>query len=235
MSPRYHRVLLKLSGEVLGGPAGTGFDPAVLNRLAEEIRAVRAQGVQLCLVIGGGNIFRGMAGFAGIERTTGDHIGMLATVMNALAMQAVLENMEVPTRVLSAIPIQTVCEPYIRRRAIRHLEKDRVVIFAAGTGNPYFTTDSAAALRASEMDCQVLLKGTKVDGVYDRDPSKFPDAKRFQTISHQEVLERDLRVMDGSAISLSREKGIPVLVFSIEEPGAMNEVISGRGRYTTIT
>ena len=235
MSPRYHRVLLKLSGEVLGGSAGTGFDPAVLNRLAEEIRAVRAQGVQLCLVIGGGNIFRGMAGFAGIERTTGDHIGMLATVMNALAMQAVLENMEVPTRVLSAIPIQTVCEPYIRRRAIRHLEKDRIVIFAAGTGNPYFTTDSAAALRASEMDCQVLLKGTKVDGVYDRDPAKFPDAKRFQTISHQEVLERDLRVMDGSAISLSREKGIPVLVFSIEEPGAMNEVILGRGRYTKIT
>jgi uridylate kinase len=189
----------------------------------------------MCLVIGGGNIFRGLAGAAqGIDRATADYTGMLATVMNALAVQAVLERMDIPTRVQSAIPMQSVCEPYIRRRAIRHMEKGRVVIFAAGTGNPFFTTDTAAALRAVEMNCQAMLKGTQVDGVYSADPKKVPDAERYDTLSYHEVLARDLKVMDASAVSLARENRIPIIVFSIHDRGALPAVLSGQGRCTVI-
>jgi len=196
--------------------------------------AVRA-GTQMCLVIGGGNIFRGLAGAAkGIERATADYMGMLATVMNALAVQAVLERMGIPTRVQSAIPMESVCEPYIRRRAIRHMEKGRVVIFAAGTGNPFFTTDTAAALRAVEMNCQAMLKGTQVDGVYSADPKKDTSAERFETLSYHEVLARDLKVMDASAVSLARENRIPIIVFSIHDRGALPAVLSGQGRSTVI-
>jgi uridylate kinase len=186
-------------------------------------------------VIGGGNIFRGLSGTAtGMERATADYMGMLATVINSLAMQSALERADVPTRVLSALPISAVCEPYIRRRAMRHMEKGRVVIFAAGTGNPFFTTDTAAALRASEMGCHALLKATKVDGVYSADPMKVPDAKRYERLNYMEVLSRDLKVMDAAAISLARENRIPILVFSIYEAGAFAEVVSGRGRFTII-
>jgi len=186
-------------------------------------------------VIGGGNIFRGFKGTAsGIERATGDYMGMLATVMNSLAMQSALERRGLQTRVLSAIPMATVCEPYIRRRAIRHMEKGRVVIFAAGTGNPFFTTDTAAALRASEMNCDLLLKGTKVDGVYSADPAEFKDARRYDTLTYRDVLANDLKVMDASAIALARENGIPVMVFSIRESGAFAQVVQGGGRYTII-
>ena len=233
---KYRRVLLKLSGEALMGSRDYGLDPAIVDRVAMEIKDVIAMGVQVCLVIGGGNIFRGVSGAAGgMDRATADYMGMLATVMNALAMQNALEKMDVPTRVQSAIPMATVCEPYIRRRAQRHMEKGRVVIFAAGTGNPFFTTDSAAALRASEMQCDALLKATKVDGVYSADPKKDPNAKRYEKLSYLDVLSQDLEVMDTSAISLARQSKIPILVFSIFEHGAFAEVMQGKGKYTIIS
>jgi uridylate kinase len=200
------------------------------------VRSVRGTGAEVCLVIGGGNIFRGISSAAaGIERATADYMGMLATVMNSLAMQSALEAVGVHTRVQSAIPMSSVCEPYIRRRAVRHMEKGRVVIFAAGTGNPFFTTDTAAALRASEMGCDLLLKGTKVDGVYDSDPVKSPAALRYERLAYLEVLSNDLQVMDASAISLARENKIPIAVFSIHTEGAFAEVVEGRGRFTLIT
>ena len=235
VAPRYRRVLLKISGEALMGPGEFGLDGPSIEAIARDIRGVHAMGVEVCLVIGGGNIFRGFSGAsAGMERASADYMGMLATVINALAMQNALERLGVSTRVLSAIPMATVCEPYIRRRAIRHLEKNRVVIFAAGTGKPFFTTDTAAALRASEMGCKALLKGTKVDGVYSADPVKDKSATRFVRLDYLDVLSRDLKVMDASAISLARENGIPILVFSIHNEGAFAEVISGRGRFTII-
>jgi uridylate kinase len=233
---KYRRVLLKISGEALMGEREYGQDPAVIARIASEIQQVHALGVQVCLVIGGGNIFRGLAGAAnGIERATADYMGMLATVINSLAMQSALERLAVVTRVLSAISMQSVCEPYIRRRAIRHMEKGRVVIFAAGTGNPFFTTDTAAALRASEMSCDALLKGTKVDGVYSADPKKVRTAERYEHLTYLEVLSRDLQVMDAAAISLARENRIPILVFSIQETGGFADVVTGRGRFTVIS
>ena len=232
----YKRVLLKVSGEALMGSRGYGLDPETLDRIAREIGTVHAAGVELCLVIGGGNIFRGVsAAAAGIERSTADHMGMLATIMNALAMQSALDRLNIPTRVQSAIPMYMVCEPYIRRRAIRHMEKGRVVIFAAGSGNPYFTTDTAAALRASEMGCNALFKGTKVDGVYSGDPDANATVERYERLTHLEVLSRDLQVMDATAISLARENHIPILVFSINTPGALADVAAGVGRFTIIT
>src|SRR5271170_7956530 len=231
----YRRVLLKVSGEALMGERDYGLDPVMVERIAAEIGSVHDLGVELCLVIGGGNIFRGLSGAAvGMERASGDYMGMLATVINSLAMQNELERRGIPTRVQSAISMQAVCEPYIRRRAVRHLEKGRVVIFAGGTGNPFFTTDTAAALRASEMGCDALLKATKVDGVYDADPHRVPDARRFERLDYREVLARDLRVMDGAAIALARENRIPILVFSIFEGGGFARVVRGEGRFTII-
>ncbi|MGC6518036.1 MAG: UMP kinase [Candidatus Puniceispirillaceae bacterium] len=231
----YQRVLLKISGESLMGTQSYGIDTEMVNRVAGEIADVIAQGIEVCLVIGGGNIFRGVSGAAaGMERATGDYMGMLATVMNALAMQNALEKIDVPVRVMSALPISAVCEPYIRRRAMRHMQKGRVVIFAAGTGNPFFTTDTAAALRASEMNCDALLKGTRVDGVYDSDPEKNPDAIRFDSLNYMEVLSRDLKVMDASAISLARENNIPIVVFSITESGGFDAVLKHEGPYTIV-
>ncbi len=233
--PLYRRVLLKISGEALMGSRDYGLDPESITRIAAEVKRVHDMGVEVCLVIGGGNIFRGLAGAArGMERATADYMGMLATVINSLAMQNALEKIDVNTRVQSAIPMAAVSEPYIRRRALRHMEKGRVVIFAAGTGNPFFTTDTAAALRASEMGCDALLKGTKVDGVYSADPVKVKDARRYQDLSYMEVLSRDLGVMDHSAISLARENRIPIIVFSVVEPGAFAEVIRGEGRFTIV-
>jgi uridylate kinase len=233
---RYRRVLLKISGEALMGGREFGLDPGTVDRVAGEIHAVTELGVEVCLVIGGGNIFRGVSGAAtGMERATADYMGMLATVINSLSMQSALEKRGVQTRVQSAIPMSTVCEPYIRRRAVRHMEKGRVVIFAAGTGNPFFTTDTAAALRASEMGCDALFKGTKVNGVYSADPKKFDGVERFERLSYLDVLSRDLRVMDASAISLARENRIPILIFSIHTAGAFAEVMAGRGEFTIIT
>lgn len=235
-APLYRRVLLKISGEALMGDRQYGIDPDTVDRIAREVAQVIGLGAQVCLVVGGGNIFRGMAGAAnGMERTTADYMGMLATVMNALALQGACEKAGLHTRVQSAIPMHTVSEPYIRRRAMRHMEKGRVVIFAAGTGNPFFTTDTAAALRASEMECDALLKGTKVDGVYDADPKRVDGATRFERLTYLQVVSNDLKVMDHSAISLARENRIPILVFSIHEPGAFAEVVCGRGRFTIIT
>jgi uridylate kinase len=232
---RYRRVLLKISGEALMGERDYGLDPVVVARIADEVKSVHALGVEVCVVIGGGNIFRGIQGAAaGMERASADYMGMLATVINSLAMQNELERRGVATRVQSAISMQSVCEPYIRRRAIRHLEKGRVVIFGAGTGNPFFTTDTAAALRASEMGCHALLKATKVDGVYDADPHRVAGAKRFERLSYIEVLARDLQVMDAAAISLARENRIPILVFSIFESGGFADVVQGRGRFTIV-
>ena len=232
----YSRVMLKISGESLMGKLPYGIEPEMVGTVAQQVKDVIATGVEVCLVIGGGNIFRGMSGAAaGMERATGDYMGMLATVMNALAMQNALEQIDVPVRVQSALTISAVCEPYIRRRATRHLEKGRVVIFAAGTGNPFFTTDTAAALRASEMNCQALLKGTRVDGVYSDDPEKNKDAKRFDRVSYMQVLTDDLRVMDASAIALSRENNIPILVFSIETPGEFERVVKHEGRFTIVS
>jgi uridylate kinase len=231
----YRRVLLKLSGEALMGDQGYGLDSAMVGRVADEVKSVIALGVQVCVVIGGGNIFRGVAGAAkGMERATADYMGMLATIMNSLAMQSALEQRGVVTRVQSAITMQAVCEPYIRRRAIRHMEKGRAVIFAAGTGNPFFTTDTAAALRASEMGCDALLKATKVDGVYSADPKKVPDAVRYERLGYLEVLSQDLQVMDASAISLARENRIPILVFSIHNKGGFADVVQGKGLFTII-
>jgi len=234
-TPKYRRVLLKVSGEALMGTEAYGIDVATVDRIAADVKEAIALGTQLCMVIGGGNIFRGLSGAAkGIDRATADYMGMLATVMNALAMQAALERSGIASRVQSAIPMSSVCEPYIRRRAIRHMEKGRVVIFAAGTGNPFFTTDTAAALRSAEMNCDALLKGTQVDGVYSSDPRKNAKAERFDSLSHHEVLSRDLQVMDASAISLSRENGIPIIVFSIRESGTLANVLRGKGRATII-
>ena len=232
---RYHRVLLKCSGEALMGGGDYGIDFDTVDRIAKEVKAVRELGVQVCMVLGGGNIFRGVSGATrGMQRASADYMGMLATVINALALQNMLEGHGVESRVLSAIPMSTVCEPYIRRRAIRHLDKGRVVIFGGGTGNPFFTTDTAAALRAAEMGCDALLKGTQVDGVYSADPKTDPDAERYERLNYLEVLSRDLKVMDASAISLARENKIPILVFSVHTPGAFADVISGNGTCTVI-
>ena len=231
----YRRILLKLSGEALMGGGRHGIDYATVGRLAGEIATVHATGVEVCLVIGGGNIIRGAsAAAAGMDRASADYMGMLATVINALAMQNSLEVAGVQSRVLSAIPMSTVCEPYIRRRALRHLQKNRVVIFAGGTGNPFFTTDSAAALRAAEMNCQALFKGTQVDGVYSADPATDPNATRYDTLTYLQVLSEDLKVMDASAISIARENRIPILVYSLHQPGALADVLAGRGTWTTI-
>lgn len=233
--PTYKRVLLKISGEALMGSGQYGLDMDTVSRIAEDVRQVNKLGCEVCLVIGGGNIFRGLSSAAkGMERASADYMGMLATVMNALAMQNALETIGVDTRVLSAIPMTTICEPYVRRRAIRHMEKGRVVIFAAGTGNPFFTTDTAAALRAIEMGCDALLKGTQVDGVYDSDPKMNPNAIRFDTLSYMDVLSKDLRVMDTSAISLARDNDLPILVFNIHEQGGFTRVLSGDGHATVI-
>ncbi|WP_119419235.1 UMP kinase [Desertibaculum subflavum] len=232
---RYRRVLLKCSGEALMGEGEYGIDFQTVDRIAAEVAQVQKMGVEVCLVLGGGNIFRGVAGATeGMARASADYMGMLATVINALAMQHALETRSVHTRVQSAIPMSTVCEPYIRRRAQRHLEKGRVVIFAAGTGNPFFTTDTAAALRAAEMGCDAMLKGTQVDGVYTADPKKDPKAKRYEKLTYMDVLSNDLKVMDASAISLARENKIPILVFSLHEPGAFAAVLAGTGKATII-
>jgi uridylate kinase len=232
----YRRVLLKISGEALMGEAPYGIDMEVCARIAAEVTEAARGGVELCLVIGGGNIFRGVQGAAkGMERASADYLGMLATVMNALAMQNAIEAQGGEARVLSAIPMVTVCEPYIRRRAMRHMEKGRIVIFAAGTGNPFFTTDTAAALRAAEMGCDALLKGTQVDGVYTADPKKDPAATRYDQLTYHEVLARDLRVMDASAIALMRDNGVPIVVFSILARGGLADVLAGRGVRTVIS
>jgi len=234
-TPRYRRVLLKVSGEALMGDRDYGLDLTVLRAIAADVRDVVELGVQVCLVIGGGNIFRGVAGASsGMDRAQADGMGMLATVMNALAMQNALEKVGVHTRVQSAVSMESLCEPFIRRRAIRHMEKGRVVIFAAGTGNPFFTTDTAAALRAAEMDCEALLKGTQVDGVYSADPRKNPKAERYVTLTYLEMLSRDLAVMDAAAISLARENKLPIIVFNIHEPGAFTAVMKGEGKFTTV-
>lgn len=235
-TPVYKRVLFKVSGEAMMAESGFGIDPNVTSRIARDIKRAVDMGVVVGVVIGGGNIFRGVSLAAkGADRVMADHMGMLATVMNAIAMQNALERTGVDTRVLSAIPMTTICEPYIRRRAIRHMEKGRVVIFAAGTGNPFFTTDTAAALRAAEMGCNALMKGTQVDGVYTADPKKDPDAKRFDTLSYMDVLSRDLKVMDAAAVSLARESGIPIVVFNIHERMNFVRVLQGKGPCTVIS
>jgi uridylate kinase len=231
----YKRVLLKISGEALMGPGQYGIDYETVQRIADEVREAKELGVQISLVVGGGNIFRGMQQAAhGMERASADYMGMLATVMNALALQNALEKSGLYTRVLSAIEMTAICEPYIRRRAMRHMEKGRIVIFAAGTGNPFFTTDTAAALRAAEMGCDALFKGTNVDGVYTADPKKDKTATRFERLSYHEVMVRDLKVMDQAASALTRENGIPIVVFSIAEPGGVVGALTGEGRSTTI-
>jgi uridylate kinase len=233
--PPVKRVLIKLSGEVLMGDQQFGIDPKFVSELAKEVKAAQDTGLDICLVIGGGNIFRGMAGAAqGMDRAQADYMGMLATVMNALAMQSALEQLGVPTRVQSAIEMNEVCEPVVRRRAERHLEKGRIVIFAAGVGSPYFTTDSGAALRAAEMRCDALLKGTSVDGIYDSDPKTNSDAKRFETVSYDKVLADNLRVMDASAVALCRDNDIPIVVFSIREKGNLARVLAGEGVQTIV-
>lgn len=233
--PRFNRILLKLSGEVLMGDGQFGIDPATVARVAREISEAKTAGYELCVVVGGGNIFRGLAGAAkGFDRASADYMGMLATVMNALALQNGLEQIGVDTRVQSAIPMASVCEPYIRRRAQRHLEKGRVVIFAAGVGSPFFTTDSGAALRAAEMNCDALFKGTSVDGVYDADPKKVPTARRYETVTYDRVLSDDLRIMDASAIALCRDNNIPIVVFNIRQQGNLADVLSGNGVATIV-
>ena len=232
---KFKRVLLKISGEALMGDQGYGLHPPTVERIAAEVKTVHELGTEICMVIGGGNIFRGLQGSAqGMERTTADYMGMLATVMNALAMQSSLEGQGVHTRVVSAIPMDQVCEPYIRRRAVRHLEKKRVVIFAAGTGNPYFTTDTAATLRASEMACEAIFKGTQVDGIYNKDPKQHADALRYDTVSYDEVLQKRLKVMDASAIALARDNNLPIIVFSLHEKGGFKGILSGKGTYTKV-
>ncbi len=234
-SPNYNRVMLKISGEALMGDTQFGLHPPTVQRIAEELKKVHDLGVELCVVIGGGNIFRGLQGSAqGMERTTADYMGMLATVMNALAMRDALERNNITTRVMSAIPMDQVCEPYIRRRAVRHLEKKRICIFAAGTGNPYFTTDTAATLRASEMGCEALFKGTQVDGIYDSDPKTNPDAKRYDVVSYDEVLQKNLKVMDASAIALARDNKLPIVVFSLDAPGGLVSILNGEGNFTVV-
>ena len=233
---RYKRVLLKVSGEALMGPGQYGIDQATVKRIAQEIGDAVELGVEICLVIGGGNIFRGVSSASvGMERASADYMGMLATVMNALAVQNALESLGLYTRVLSAIEMTAICEPYIRRRAIRHMEKRRIVIFAAGTGNLFFTTDTAAALRAAEMGCDAILKGTQVDGVYSADPKKDPNAERFDHLTYHEVMVRDLKVMDQAAIALTRENGIPIVVFPIGEHGGIVGALTGEGAHTVIS
>ncbi len=218
------------------GDQGYGISPPTIEKIASEVKSVHEMGAQICMVIGGGNIFRGLQGSAqGMERTTADYMGMLATVMNALAMQSALEGQGVYTRVISAIPMDQICEPYIRRRAVRHLEKNRVCIFTAGTGNPYFTTDTVAALRASEMACDAVFMGKQVDGIYDRDPKTNPDAKRYENISYNNVLQGNLKVMDASAIALMRDNKMPLIVFSLDEPGGFKGILNGEGTYTKVT
>ena len=232
----YKRVMIKISGEALMGDQAYGLNPPTVENIAQEIKKVHSLGTQICMVIGGGNIFRGLQGSAqGMERTTADYMGMLATVMNALAMQSALEALGINTRVVSAIPMDQVCEPYIRRRAVRHLEKDRVCIFAAGTGNPYFTTDTAATLRASEMACEAIFKGTKVNGVYDKDPALHSDAVRYEATNYDEVLQKNLKVMDASAIALARDNNLPIIVFSLNEPGGLACILRGEGTYTSVS
>jgi len=227
-APKYRRVLLKLSGEALGGESGSGINPESVHDMARQIAEVRDLGVEVVIVVGGGNIFRGLQGSAkGIERATGDYMGMLATVINALALSDALEKQGVPTRVQSAIPMSQVAEPFIRRRAVRHLEKGRVVIFAAGTGNPFFSTDTAAALRANEIHAEAVLKATKVDGIYDKDPKQFPDAKRYTTVTYQEALTKQLKVMDAAAFALCQENKMPIVVFDFFKPHNLRAVILG--------
>lgn len=232
---KFNRVMLKISGEALMGSTQFGLNPPTVERIAREVKKVHDMGVEICLVIGGGNIFRGLSGSAqGMERTTADYMGMLATVMNALAMQGALESLGVYTRVISAIPMDQVCEPYIRRRAVRHLEKKRVCIFAAGTGNPYFTTDTAAVLRSIEMSCEAIFMGKQVDGVYDSDPKTNPDAKRFERISYDDALRKNLKVMDASAIALARDNKMPLIVFDLNAEGGFKGIMAGQGTYTTV-
>lgn len=234
-APRFKRILLKLSGEVLMGPGQFGIDPATCERVAREVKAAKDTGLEICMVVGGGNIFRGLAGAAqGFDRASADYMGMLATVMNALAMQNALEKMGVDTRVQSAIPMASVCEPYVRRKAERHMEKGRVVLFAAGTGLPFFTTDTTAALRAAEMKCDALFKGTSVDGVYNADPKKVPDATRYDTLGFDRVLADNLRVMDASAVALCRDNDIPIVVFNIRDEGNLAAVLRGEGTSTIV-
>ncbi|HCH61701.1 MAG TPA: UMP kinase [Deltaproteobacteria bacterium] len=235
-TPAYRRVLLKMSGEMLAGPGASGIDPATIQRFAREIGDVRAMGVEICVVVGGGNIFRGLAGASrGMDRAHADYMGMLATVINCLALQDALEQHGVYTRVMTAIAMDQIAEPYIRRRAVRHMEKGRVVLFAAGTGNPYFSTDTAAALRAAEIHAEIILKATKVDGVYDRDPEKHPDAKRFESLSYLEVLNRGLRVMDATAVSLCMDNDLPIVVFDLNVPGNVARVVCGEPIGTHLT
>lgn len=232
----YKRIMLKMSGEVLMGDQEYGLSPDMVLRVAQDIKQVVDMGFELCVVVGGGNIFRGVSGAAsGMDRTTADYMGMLGVVMNALALQNALENIDVDTRVQSAIRMDSICEPYIRRRAVRHMARGRVVIFAAGTGNPYFTTDTAAALRASEMDCDVIMKATKVDGIYSADPKLDPDAEHFERISYLDVLTKDLKVMDGTAISLARENNLPIVVFSVMEKGNFAKIVDSKGKFTIVT
>ena len=234
--PVYQRVLLKLSGEALMGEQQFGVDPAVATRIARDVSELQSLGVQTAIVIGGGNIFRGLAASArGMDRATADYMGMLATVINALALQDALEQHNVATRVVTAIEMRAVAEPFIRRRAIRHLEKGRVVILAAGTGNPYFTTDTAAALRAMEIKAEVILKGTKVDGIYTADPMLDPDATKYPSISYLQVLERRLKVMDSTAISLCMDNKLPIVVFNVREPGNIRRVVLGEPIGTTVS
>jgi len=231
-----NRILLKISGEALMGKTGFGLDVKILNYIANEIKKIFKKNYQICLIIGGGNIFRGIQGASeGIDRSTSDYMGMLATVINALSMQSALENIGVPTRVQSAISMSQVAEPYIRRKAIRHLEKKRIVIFAAGTGNPFFSTDTAAALRASEMNCSMIVKGTKVDGIYDKDPVKYKKAKFYNKISYIEVLQKNLKVMDSTAISLARESKIPIIVTNLSNKNSMLNAIKGIGKFSKVS
>lgn len=233
--PAFRRVLVKLSGEALMGDLDYGTDPATVQAIAHQLKVVHDRGVEVAVVLGAGNIYRGLEAAAqGMDRATGDYMGMLAIVLNALTLQDALEHLDVHTRVQSAITISEVAEPYIRRRAMRHLEKGRIVVFAAGTGNPFFTTDTAAALRAAEMNCDLLLKGTQVDGVYSADPRKVPDAERYDQLTYLDVLARDLGVMDAAGISLARENGLPIIVFNIHAPGAFAQVMRGEGRFTRI-
>jgi uridylate kinase len=233
---KYQRVLLKISGEALMGKREFGLDPGTIGRIAGEIKSVVNLGMQVCLVVGGGNIYRGATGVElGMDRVTGDYMGMLGTVINALAMQAALEKLDIPTRVQSALKMEQVCEPYIRRKAIRHMEKGRVVIFAAGLGSPYFTTDTTSTLRASEMECDILLKATKVDGVYDSDPRKNPKAKRYDRLSFDEAINKNLAVMDATAFTLARDNNLPIGVFSIDQSGAFAQAAQGRGKFTLIS
>lgn len=233
---KYKRVLLKISGEALMGPKEFGLDNETVSRIANDVKQVVESGIEICIVVGAGNIFRGLSGAAGgMDRTTADHMGMLGIVINALALQNALENIGVKTRVQSAIQMDQVCEPYIRRKAIRHMEKGRVVIFAAGTGNPYFTSDTGASLRASEMNCDLIAKGTKVNGIYTADPFKDPSAKKYDHVTYMDILTKDLKVMDATAISLARENKIPVMVFSIREAGNFAKVMGGEGEFTIVS